>query len=276
MSRSSPIPQWILDRKGARTKRDVPAEVRALLDAGAIETANLCEWLIVDQRQLAETVLQDHRWREHWPPLRAALDALPRPTAPLRMATIGRALGACFPGARDFRSAQRQLAAHRSDVVRSWSCFLVGARQSLSLGEKLKLVRPLADDSNPGVRETAWLALRDAISAELESAIELLAAWAEAPSPNVRRFASESTRPRGVWCRHIDRLKSEPQVALPILEPLKADSAKYVQDSVGNWLNDASKSQPTWVRALAARWRRESRAPGTGRIVQRALRTLSK
>jgi 3-methyladenine DNA glycosylase AlkC len=108
----------------------------------------------------------------------------------------------------------------------------------------------------------------------LEPAIESLVGWAEHVDANLRRCASEVTRPCGVWCAHLTRVKAEPQLALPILEPLKSDGSKYVRDSVGNWHNDASKSQPAWVRRVTSRWRKESKTPETAYIVKKALRTI--
>jgi 3-methyladenine DNA glycosylase AlkC len=47
-----------------------------------------------------------------------------------------------------------------------------------------------------------------------------------------------------------------------------------VQNSVANWLNDASKTQPGWVEDVCDRWLAESRAPQTACIVRRATRSL--
>lgn len=270
------IPNSILQRKGGRTTRDVPREVVDLLSCGRIETVNLLEWLMVDQRRLAETVFADHGWEELLPEVRLALSAIPRRTALKDIIAIGEVLARQFGAKRKFGAPYRVLIEHSSDTVRGWGAYLVGRCASLDLPARLERIRPLAADRNTSVREIAWMAVRDHLAAELEAAMELLAEWSLDADPNIRRFASEATRPRGVWCRHIERLKKEPQLGLPILEPLKADPAKYVQDSVGNWLNDASKSQPDWVRKVCARWRKESKAKGTERIVKRALRTVTR
>ena len=102
----------------------------------------------------------------------------------------------------------------------------------------------------------------------------LLAEWTASPSERLRRFASEALRPRGVWCAHIAALKADPARALPLLAPLRADPSAYVQDSVSNWLNDAAKDQPAWVRTLCAQWLESSDAAATRRICQRATRSL--
>jgi len=78
-----------------------------------------------------------------------------------------------------------------------------------------------------------------------------------------------------VWCAQFEAFKAEPWRALPLLEPLRADPSRYVQNSVANWLNDASKTQAQWVAQLCKRWAAESAAPQTTYIVRRALRTLA-
>jgi 3-methyladenine DNA glycosylase AlkC len=56
---------------------------------------------------------------------------------------------------------------------------------------------------------------------------------------------------------------------------LKSDKAKYVRDSVGNWLNDAGKTRPDFVVQLCKRWENESDTKETKYITKKALRTLS-
>jgi 3-methyladenine DNA glycosylase AlkC len=166
------------------------------------------------------------------------------------------------------------LARHPSDIVRSWAAFAAVTGDNRHFDDHLAAIRAFAADRHFGVREIAWMALRPHIQRQVSAAIELLAAWSHESDANLRRFASEATRPRGVWCAHIEVLKSEPQLGLPILEPLKADSSKYVRDSVGNWLNDAAKSQPQFVKGLCKRWKKASPAAETAYILQKATRSL--
>ena len=178
------------------------------------------------------------------------------------------------------RQGLESLAGHGSDTVRGWVCYAFAHDYALRdpakpLENLLDAVRPLADDAHFGVREWVWLAVRPHIATQPQQAISHLAGWATASSERVRRFASESTRPRGVWCAHMNILKENPALGLPVLEPMKADPSKYVQDSVGNWLNDAAKSQPQWVRRLCEVWLAQSPGKPTEYICKRALRSLA-
>ena len=120
------------------------------------------------------------------------------------------------------------------------------------------------------------MALRPAIANDLDAAIQYLVPWTKDSDENIRRFTTEATRPRGVWCQHIATLKDNPAQALALLEPLKNDPSKYVRDSVGNWLNDASKSAPDFVQDLCQEWQQNSPTKATLYIIKKALRTLNK
>ena len=166
------------------------------------------------------------------------------------------------------------LAAHPSDTVRGWVCYMTGLLEDVSLAERLDAIGALADDPHFGVREWAWLGVRGAIVDEPEQAVRLLEPWTREASEYLRRYATEATRPRGVWAKHIGLFRDEPERAMPLLEPLRADTSKYVQDSVANWLNDASKTRPGWVVGLCDRWLGESPCRATERICRRAMRSL--
>jgi 3-methyladenine DNA glycosylase AlkC len=250
-------------RKGASRVADIPPDVLAKLNAGTEQTATLAEGLAVDFALLLAAAVPD---------IDAEALELVRGMADEGITRRMDAVGELLVRHAGVEGAAA-LAAHRADTVRGWACYVIGRAPKLKLKARLELIRPLADDSHFGVREWAWMALRPHLAANIGHSISALGPWVQAASPNVRRFAIEATRPRGVWCAHISALKDNPALALPLLNPLKADPAKYVQDSVSNWLNDAAKSQPQWVRALCARWRAESDAEATARICSRALRT---
>jgi len=167
-----------------------------------------------------------------------------------------------------------QWQSHASDTVRGWACYLIGGDATASLPVKLEKMRPLADDPHFGVREWVWLALRTDIVAGPLLALECLQPWTQEPSAHLRRFACEALRPRGVWAAHIALFKQHPEHAHSLLEALADDPERYVQDSVGNWLNDAGKTQPQWLRDLCTRWQRERDSPANAYIRRRALRSL--
>ncbi len=93
----------------------------------------------------------------------------------------------------------------------------------MSIHEKLNQSKKLIADTHFGVREVVWMALRPEINNNLEKSIAILSGWTKSEDENIRRFTTESTRPRGVWCKHIEQLKENPEIALPLLEHLKSD-----------------------------------------------------
>ena len=241
-------------RKGAASRARVDPEVLTRLEAGTMETATLTEALAIRMDRLM-----------------AAVD----PNVPLdrfdmmlgvvqRMAQGGALL-------RDHGDPSR-LSGHSSDTVRGWVAFAIGQDPAVAPLDRIDAIRPFAADTHFGVREWAWMAVRAIIVADPLAVIERLTPWTHDADANVRRFASEATRPRGVWAASIPLLRKEPAHALPILMPLRFDNERYVEDSVANWINDAAKDRPDWVRDLLAAWQAEAVAP---RLIKRASRSLA-
>lgn len=260
-------------RKGAKNMASIPADILAQLNEGTLETANLVEWLAVDQWLLLQHVLTAAGHGSAYAPLKAQWQAAAGTSVNSRMRTIGQAL-LQVPPAKALPKWLATLSRHPADVVRSWACYAYAALPGSSLPQQLQHLQPLAADAHFGVRETAWMALRPQLAVQLDEGIALLAPWVQHPHDAIRRFASEVTRPRGVWCAHIEVLKQEPQRALRLLQPLHADPSRYVQNSVANWLNDAAKTQPAWVQALCRTWAAQSSSAHTAYIIKRAQRSL--
>jgi 3-methyladenine DNA glycosylase AlkC len=241
----------------------VPAATLADLNAGTRESANLAEGLAVDHAALMAVAVPDV------PPEAVARLAVGKPSITERMRIAGELiLEHVGLGGLD------AILVHESDTVRGWAAYAIGLAPRLSLAERLTLVRPLANDPHFGVREWAWMPLRPHIADDVTRAVRLLEPWVHEESAYLRRFAVEATRPRGVWCEHISELKENPRLGLPLLKPLRADPERYVQDSVSNWLNDAAKSRPDWVRDLVEGWADGCEDAGTLRICRRAVRSI--
>jgi 3-methyladenine DNA glycosylase AlkC len=260
-------------RKGARSTKDIPEQILVQLHAGTIETVNLVEWLAIDQKKLLEILLKNTKRLHYLKPIITRIEGLKKQTVTTINDAIGNGLLEQTTLHKD-KDLFSLMAKHTSDSIRCWSTYFIGNNTTLTVVEMLKGIQAFAADTHFGVREIAWMAVRPSIAQNLTESIAILSKWTMHKDANIRRFASEATRPRGVWCAHIEALKQNPALGLPILEPLKTDAVKYVQDSVANWLNDASKTQPQFVKDICKKWAKESKTKETAYIIKRALRSM--
>lgn len=248
------------------TAKDTTVGAHAIaVQEGRAEARTLAEILKIDHARLLQHVLPGAPEQ-----LKDAVHDAGKLGILARMQTIGAALHTHLPN----RSCT-EFTEHASDTVRGWGWFaLAAAHENGAPDTLIELLLPAADDPHFGVREWAWLAIRPQLTTQLEASIDALAALTDGPSERTRRFASEALRPRGVWAAHITALKDDPEPGLRILEPLRADPSRYVQNSVGNWINDAAKTRTDWAIALRDRWSKESPVPETEWILRRGLRSF--
>ncbi|OXB03576.1 DNA alkylation repair protein [Flavobacterium oncorhynchi] len=264
-----------MKRKGARSAKDIPSSILEQLNKGEIESANLIEWLAFNQTALLENLLKELNRAEYLEPILIDIRSLKKQT----VNTINEAIGTGIlklSALNNDLSILSDISKHKSDLVRCWSAYTIGKNPKYTIEEMLEQIQFLAADKHFGVREISWLAVRSNIVKNLDKSLEILLKWTLNEDENIRRFATEAIRPRGVWCEHIEALKKKPELALKILDSLKSDPSKYVQDSVGNWLNDASKSRPDFVKDLCKKWQTESTVKETAYIIKKGLRTIEK
>lgn len=271
------ISEEIINRKGARKGTDIPHDVLFLLNQGKIESVNLTEWLAVNHLTLLHHVLPSVGLDHHLDGLTSKITQQKAESGMKAIRLIGQLLDEVLQKENGEKQTEvlQAFTHHVSDSVRCWVAYMNKQRLS-TLEEKLAYIQPFAADHHFGVREIAWMSVRESLTDQLDQSIEHLTAWAKSKDENIRRFSVEAIRPRGVWTKHIESLKQEPMRAQPILDLLKSDPSTYVQDSVGNWLNDASKTQPNWVITLCEQWLKDSDTKATSRIVKKAKRTIVK
>jgi len=99
--------------------------------------------------------------------------------------------------------------------------------------------------------------------------------WSRHESEQVRRLASEGSRPRLPWAMALPALKADPTPILPILENLKTDDSETVRRSVANNLNDIAKDHPQVVIDVLREWQSID-TPEIHALINHALRTLIK
>ena len=78
-----------IKRKGSRSAKDIPQEILDQLNHGEIETANLVEWLAVDQRLLLKNLLKQITKTQYLQPILNNIENLKKQT----VNTINEAIG---------------------------------------------------------------------------------------------------------------------------------------------------------------------------------------
>ncbi|PSR55509.1 DNA alkylation repair protein [Adhaeribacter arboris] len=121
---------------------------------------------------------------------------------------------------------------------------------------------------------TGEFAIRPFLLHYYEPTLAQMLSWSRHEKYQVRRLASEGSRPRLPWAMAVPALKKDPSPVLPILENLKNDSSEIVRPSVANNLNDIAKDHPSIVLQIAAQWKETSKEIDA--LIKHGCRTLLK
>jgi len=127
---------------------------------------------------------------------------------------------------------------------------------------------------------TSEWAVRPFIKQYPQQTMMFLLECARSENVDIRRWASEGTRPRIPWGEQLPAFIQDPSETREILEVLKFDPELYVRKSVANHLNDITKDNPDYVIQLLNDWKQQAAISTDTKkvdwIIKQALRTLIK
>ncbi|WP_053385410.1 hypothetical protein [Leucobacter celer] len=136
------------------------------------------------------------------------------------------------------------------------------------------------DDAMSVLREltprfTSEFAIRPMLLHDLDRALGSMTEWTRDADWNVRRLASEGSRPLLPWGERIPALVADPEPSRPILDALYDDPSDSVRRSVANHLNDHSRAHTAFSLETVRGWQRAG-GEHVPRTARHALRTLVK
>src|SRR5690606_15046098 len=126
-----------------KSTKDIPAEILAQLNCGKIETANLVEWLAVDQRLLLKNLLTENQRTDYLNPVLTKIEQLKKQT----VNTINEAIGTgLFEQATQNNDKEflTVIYNHKADLVRCWATYTIGKNEQLNIAEMLKQIQPFS------------------------------------------------------------------------------------------------------------------------------------
>lgn len=206
------------------------------------ESKDLVQWLSLDLTKILKGFLMQNNKYEYYKFCKKELEVIDKKTNIKIINAISKSLTEISNIDHSFEFLLKKCKLSKSDSIRSIWALMIGYQNKYDINTKFSKIKFFAKDSHFMVREFAWISLRNEVSKNIDKSIKILTNFSKNKSPYIRRFSCEITRPRGVWCKHINFLKTNPQIAFTLLNNLKNDDSLYVQNSVANWLNDLSKN----------------------------------
>ena len=160
-------------RKGSRSTKDIPKDILIQLNNGEIESANLVEWLAIDQQVLLGNILKHLKKEKYLASIKEGIKNLKKHTVNTVSEAIGVGILKEAISNKD-KEILDKFATHNSDMVRCWAAYTIGKNTSLSLKQIINNIQPFAADKHFGVREIGWIAVRPWLAKELEESISIL------------------------------------------------------------------------------------------------------
>lgn len=216
------------------------------------------------------------------PALQAAADSLQGLALRERADLLRDAVLADLPGSYAHLARVIRAAAAGADEFTGWLIWPVTSAVAAKAVEADKAATdPTAFDDGLALlaeltpRLTSEFAIRVLLRHDADRALSVISAWTASPDDDVRRLASEGTRPYLPWSVRVPEILARPGATVPLLDALYRDDSEYVRRSVANHLNDLSRENPELVVSTARRWM-EDPAPHTAALIRHGLRTLIK